>query len=548
MHRPNRIQCHKMSRYDPIEKVWSGPAQPPLFNPQVSVGQMLLNMLERTPDKVTQIDGDTGRRMTCGEFRTRTIRIAQNLNGRGMTKGEMVIVACRNSENVAPLVVALLTIGAQFVLMPMYFRLPELNHLLKKYQPKVVFCDEENCENFKIACRNEVEREPVFFVTECERTDVHKMEALLQETGEEFKFQASYLGDARSTVAVILSSSGTTNKPKGVRLSHAQVINWSCSYFQVNRGITFNFCPLSWGTGFFSIYQSIATSTPRLYTRYMFSENKFFEMLAKYPIETVNLQPSYSKSVVCHPRCAEADFSSIKTWVVLGSLASDLLRDKIEALLPNGRTTNDYGLSECGLVIHDPMGRKAGASGQLAPQIQARIINAAGLTVGVGQLGELQLKKSDPFLGYFDEPEAMSSLITEDGWLRTQDCGYFDEEHYFYMSERKKDLLSYRNMLVIPSSLEWVIERIEGVKHTCVVGVPEDGWEASDLLTAVVVKEKDCKLTEDAILAFVNGQVPDYKHLRGGVIFRDELPLGSTGKVLRDKVKELVLAMEAVKI
>ncbi|XP_065084988.1 probable 4-coumarate--CoA ligase 3 [Ochlerotatus camptorhynchus] len=537
-----------MSRYDPVGKVWSGPAQPSLFNPQVSVGQMLLNMLERTPDKVTQIDGDTGQIMTCGEFRLRTIRIAQNLEAWGMAKGDMVIVACRNSENVAPLVVALLTIGAQFVLIPIHLVLGELKHSVKKYQPKVVFCGDENYEDLKRACQDEVEREPTFFVAESERIDVRRVEALLEKTGNERRFHAPYLGDSRSTVAVILSTSGTTSMPKGVCLSHAQVINWNISYFHVNRGITFNFSPLSWGTGFFTVFHCIAISSPRLFSRCAFSEDKFFDLLAKYPLETVYLQPSYSQSVLCHPRCTEADFSNIQTWVVLGSMPSDLLRDKIEALLPNGRTINVYGLSECGLVVHDLMGRKAGASGQLAPQIQARIINAAGQTVGVGQLGELQLKKSDPFLGYFDEPEAMSSLITEDGWLRTQDCGYFDEEHYFYMSERKKDLLSYRNQLVIPSSVEWVIERIEGVKHACVVGVPEDGWEASDLLTAVVVKENDSELTKDEILAVVNGQVPDYKHLRGGVIFRDELPLGRTGKVLRDKVQELVLEMEAVRI
>ncbi|KXJ78583.1 hypothetical protein RP20_CCG004186 [Aedes albopictus] len=537
-----------MSRYDPVARVWHGSVQPPLFNPQISIGQIMFNMLERTPERVTQIDGDTGQELTCEEFRLRAIRIVQNLQVHyDLKKGEMVVVVCRNSENVFPLVLALVAIGAQFVLMPIYFVLDEVKHSVKKYQPKVVFCDEANYGDLVNACKNDVTEEPMIFVLESERPDVLKFETLLEQTGKENTFRAPYLGDARSTVAVILSTSGTTSMPKGVRLSHAQVVTWSNAYLQVNRGIMFHFSPLSWGTGFGNLYSCIVNGTPRLFTRSAFNEDKFFDLLAKYSIRTVLLQPSYSKSVLCHPRCANADFFSIQAWVVFGSLPSDSLRDKIESILPNGRTMNVYGLSECGMILHDATGRRPGASGQIAQQVQARIVDGTGKPLDVGEHGELQVKKSEPFLGYFDEPEAMKNLITDDGWLRTGDCGYFDEMHYFHMSERKKDLLSYRNQLVIPGSVECVIETIEGVKYACVVGVPEEDWEASDLLTAVVVRDRGSRLTEEQIMTTINEQLPDYKHLRGGVIFRDELPLGGTGKVLRDKVKSFVYQIKGIK-
>ncbi|XP_021701517.1 luciferin 4-monooxygenase [Aedes aegypti] len=537
-----------MSRYDPVERIWYGPIQPPLFNPQISIGQIMFSMLERTPERVTQIDGDTGREMTCEEFRLRAIRIVQNLQANyGLKKGEMVVVACRNCENVFPLVLALLAIGAQFVLMPIYFVLNEVKHSVRKYQPKYVFCDDANYGDLSKACKDDVIEDPTIFVLESGRDGVLKFETLLEETGKEHIFSAPYLGDARSTVAVILSTSGTTSMPKGVRLSHAQVVTWSNAYLKVNRGIVFNFSPLSWGTGFGNLYHSITNGTPRLFTRSAFDEDKFFDLLAKYPIRSVALQPSYSKSILCHARCASADFFSIQTWIVFGSISSDALRDKIETMIPNGRTLNVYGLSECGIILHDATGRKPGASGQVAQQVQVRIVDERGHPLGVGEHGELQVKKGEPFLGYFDEPEAMIGLITDEGWLRTGDCGYFDEMHYFHMSERKKDLLCYRNQLIIPGSVECVIEGIEGVMYACVVGVPEEGWEASDLLTAVVVKHKHCQLTEEQVMMMTNERVPDYKQLRGGVIFRDGLPLGGTGKVLRDKVRDYVYQIKGIK-
>uniref|UniRef100_A0A8D7ZYL0 Luciferin 4-monooxygenase n=1 Tax=Culex pipiens TaxID=7175 RepID=A0A8D7ZYL0_CULPI len=527
--------------FDPATKVWSGIHRPPLLNPEASLGQVILHTLSLNPSKEIQIDADTGRSMTNGELQLRATRVAQNLKELGFCKGDMVTMACANSENVAPLAVGLLINGMPFNTLAPSYGVDDMVHMMKITQPKLVFCDANNYETIKQAVALAVKDKPLVYVFESGEMDgVNKVEDLLKVTGREQFFVPPYLGNSRQLIAMILCSSGTTGLPKGVCLSHAHLITiYGNRMPGYNFKLLFNFSPLYWGSGVYTLLTSLMSGITRLITRQPFSEDLCFDLLERYPVDCLFTPPSYAHLLLQHPRVKTANWSNIRLWAFGGSAASEPIRNSMNALLPNGKASNGLGISEIGRVS---FGQKPFAVGMLLPNIKGKIVDEDGTALDNGVRGELVLKFSVKILGYYNNPEANAESIDEEGWLRTGDIAYFDDEGYLFLVDRKKDMLKYRNYQISPTDLESIAAKIAGVSQVCVVGVPdEDG--SSDLATAVIVKSQGSRLTGDDVLKAVNDQVADFKRLRGGVFFVEEFPLTATGKPLRRKIREIVLSL-----
>jgi 4-coumarate--CoA ligase len=151
--------------------------------------------------------------------------------------------------------------------------------------------------------------------------------------------------------------------------------------------------------------------------------------------------------------------------------------------------------------------------------------------------GELCVRRDLSFLGYYGDPE--KSRAAYDGeWFRTNDIGYFDEEGFFYFIDRNKELLKYENYQITPSELESVINGIEGVVSSCIVGVLKENT-GNDIIHAFVIVDESKGLTEDIVLNYVNERVMEPKRLRGGVHFVKTFPVGFSGKVNKRKLKDM---------
>ncbi|XP_055531328.1 probable 4-coumarate--CoA ligase 1 [Wyeomyia smithii] len=528
--------------FDPETKVWSGFEQPPLLNPEASLGQVLMALLKRTPTKVIQIDADTGLQMTCAEMQRRAVRAVQNMEAAGYRKGDMVAMVCTNSENLTPLVLAVLILGMPVNFLAPNYGLDDLIHMMKITQPKLVFCDADNLETVRKAIRQTGLPGAELYALECESPDVRKAEDLLRETGYEQMFFPPYLGDSRKTLAVVLCSSGTTGLAKGVCVSHAHLITLcgGLTMFR-NCGLIFCFSPLFWGTGLYCLLFSITIGEPRLITRKPFSEDLFFDLMQQYPISNVFTQPAYAQMLLRHRRVNTIDWSNLESWSFGGSFVTEEVRDAIDALLPNGRSYITYGVSEIGASTVDLFGRKANSAGQVAPNISAKIVDEDGTALGIGEHGELLLRFSEPLLGYYNNPTATAEALCEGGWLRTGDIASFDEDGFLYMLDRKKDLLKYQGHQISPADLEAIIARIEGVEQVAVVGFPAEHG-TYELAAAVIVKNPLSDLNEEKVLRIVDAQVADYKRLRGGVFFVSALPTTENGKILRRKLRDKLQA------
>uniref|UniRef100_A0A182VSH0 AMP-dependent synthetase/ligase domain-containing protein n=1 Tax=Anopheles minimus TaxID=112268 RepID=A0A182VSH0_9DIPT len=534
--------------YDAATRTWHGPTVKPLFNPEASLGQLIVEVLDRAPDRVIQQDMDTGRSLTYAEFKTRMVRFAQNLTAIGVRKGDMVTLANGNSENLAPLACALLTIGVPFNPLAPGFNEEDMANMLQVTQPKFVFCDADNYEVVRKALQRVVPKgnqPPPIYVFECTRSDVNHAEDLLKETGQEKAFMAPYLGDARKTFAVILCSSGTSGAHKGVQLTHSACLHLTTlSRFSPTPNVHFNFSAIYWTTGFSAMLNTFFNGGIRVVTRKPFNEPQFFDAIEKYRANVVFTPPAYASALLAHPQTKTIDFSHLRSWVVGGSTIPEQLRDRIDELLAptGGRSVNAFGSSEVGGVALDFIKRKPGTIGPLMPNVMVRIVDEDGTRLGIGEHGEVLMKGCDEFGGYYGNEEASKSVIDSDGFFRSGDIGYMDEEGFLCLIDRKKDIFKYRNFHVSPSDLEAIILRIDGVQNVCVVGVPDaDG--ATDLPAAAIVRRPGAMLDAAQVRTIVDGQVSDFKRLRGGVHFIEELPKTDSGKVLRRLVTEMIAHM-----
>ncbi|XP_052864014.1 uncharacterized protein LOC128270646 [Anopheles cruzii] len=531
--------------FDEPTRTWYGPRLTPIYNPDASLGQVLNDALLRSRDNIVQIDMDTGRRLTCGEFRLRMVRAVQNLTSAGLNPGDVAVMANNNSENVAPLACALITLGAQVNPLAPGFARQDMVHMMRLTRPKIIFCDDDNLELVQAAAKEAIPgRDPPLYAVASRRdvAGVHHAEDLLVRTGREEQFRPWQVEDSRRTTAVILCSSGTTGPPKGVCMSHAQLIRSLGSFFVSTPQISFNFSPLYWATGMFTLLGAIVGASTRLVTCRPFSAETFFEAVEQYRASFLILVPAYASEVLRSERIDRVDFSSVRMLTLGGSYVSDGLRDRFDRYLPNGRTYNSVGSSETGWVAGDVISpRKRGAIGTPAANAELRIVDESGRALGVGERGEVLVKSFEPFVGYYNNPEATRAVIDENGFTRSGDVAYFDAEGYLFLVDRAKDIFKYRGFHVSPTELEAIVDKLPGVAQVCVVGVPADADRTTELPAAVIVRSPGSVLSAQDVIDAVEVQVSDFKRLRGGVHFVDALPKTLNGKVLRRSVLELIL-------
>lgn len=179
--------------------------------------------------------------------------------------------------------------------------------------------------------------------------------------------------------------------------------------------------------------------------------------------------------------------------------------------------------------------------GKLSNDITVKILDDEGNHLAVNEVGELLIQTQFEFLGYYNNPEATLEALDSDNWIHSGDLGKIDEEGYLYIVDRKKDIIKYSNYQINPSEIEEVLERIDGVGTVCVVGIPD--LVATDLPAAVIIRKIGSNLTESDVLNEVAKTLPDYKQLRGGVYFVDELPMTPSGKVKKRLVKTMAIEL-----
>lgn len=244
-----------------------------------------------------------------------------------------------------------------------------------------------------------------------------------------------------------------------------------------------------------------------------------------------------------HPIVDNYDMTSVKMIV---SAAAPLGKDTVESVRKrlNLDVKQAWGMSELspvGTIVHDS-NQRIGSVGPLTPSTDGKIIDAeTGKSLGPDEEGELCIRGPQVMMGYFNDAEKTNECLSDDGWLRTGDRAYYDEDGFFYITDRIKELIKVRGFQVAPAELEELILHNEHVQDVAVVQIPDEVSDELPRAYVVLKPSADPKeVTEDYLKDWVKERVSPYKRINGGVRFVEQIPKSASGKILRRILRDEV--------
>ncbi|KAM3442805.1 hypothetical protein MY4824_000946 [Beauveria thailandica] len=347
----------------------------------------------------------------------------------------------------------------------------------------------------------------------------------------------------------ILYSSGTTGLPKGVLVSHqnlvAQIFLMSSrdrQYWDKQpawTGRTLAHLPAAHIAGVVSYFAAQVVSGATTYWMPKFEFGEFVKHMQGLQINTFFTVPPIYLAIAKHPAVKE-QFHHAKQATVGAAPVSAELRTEANKKMPNLVIGQVWGMSETtGAATYTAVNAQehAGSLGTLLPNLSVRLVDEEENDVAPGQPGEVLIKGPIVTQGYHRNPEADEKSFTTDGWMRTGDVMRIDANNLFHIVDRKKELIKYKGLQVAPAELEGVLEAHPAVGDAGVIGVPYNDTEAPRAFVVLTPASKG-KVTEQELVQYVHGKVADYKKLRGGLVFVDAVPRSPSGKILRKQLRE----------
>ena len=341
-------------------------------------------------------------------------------------------------------------------------------------------------------------------------------------------------------VAVILHTSGTTGKPKGAMLTHGNLgrnaevsvrtlVETGPDDVVMGCLPLFHVFGLTCGLNGSVLAGAMLTLIPR------FDPRKALEVIERDAVSVFEGVPTMYSALLSVADEASAEATrSLRTCVSGGAaLPVQVLSDFEKAF--GCAVLEGYGLSESSPAAafnHPKRERKAGSIGTPIEGVEMRVVDLDGVEVPQGQTGEIQIRGHNVMKGYWNLPDATKATITEDGWLNTGDVGRIDEDGYFYIVDRTKDMIIRGGYNVYPREIEEVLYEHPAVAEAAVIGIPHDSL--GEEVGAAVALKKDAleegKVTPEELRDYVKARVAAYKYPRQ-VWLVDALPKGPTGKV-----------------
>jgi long-chain acyl-CoA synthetase len=376
-----------------------------------------------------------------------------------------------------------------------------------------------------------------------QKLNVYSFQELLKEKGAE-PLKVSI--NPKEDLAALQYTGGTTGTAKGAMLTHLNLVSNALAFAAWIKGATAEDTFLT-ALPLFHIYgMTTSMNVPISLAAKMvllprFEPVKALETIQRHRVTVFCGVPTMYAVLLTNPELGRFDLTSIRVCISGASPLPPQVQKKFMDIT-GGFLAEGYGLTEASPVTHcNPVDKtmrtvRLGSIGLPLPDTTARIadVETGEKTLGAGETGELAVKGPQVMRGYWKRPEEIA-LVLRDGWLLTGDIAKMDRDGYFYITDRKKDLIKYKDYSVYPRELEDVIYEHPAVKLCAVVGKPSA--VVGEIPKAFIVLKDGEKVTEVEIIAFVKEKVAPYKAVRE-VEFRKELPVSGAGKVLRRVLQE----------
>ncbi|XP_043257832.1 4-coumarate--CoA ligase 1-like [Colletes gigas] len=517
--------------------------------PNISIQEYILSNLRAKLDHILQVDIETGKSFTSKDVLVGSVALASALKNYGIEKQDRISISSENLPNFLIATCAIYNVGAVFAPLNPGYTEREYRHMLEITQPRVMFVSRKTEVLLsKIAPTLSWTMKLIHLEDSALTENIPTLKNLVENyksTVDPYKFVPAQIGDSSKEMAAILASSGTTGLPKGVTLSHRNLLTFFSNssgpkYVDIQRGDRIMmFLPMFHGYAFgvTLIATGVGATT---YVLRSFNVETLLEAIEKYKITYLPLVPPVLVLLAKHPTVTNYDFSSVRYLMCGAAPFPKDVADEVKRRTKIKCIHNGYGMTELSVISHiSDIECNDENVGLLVPGFLCKVVNPeTNETLPTGDVGEVCLKGDQVMLGYFKNPKVTAETIDDEKWLHTGDLGYFKQDGLLYITGRLKEIIKYKAYQVSPSEIETVIQSHPGVKDAAVVGKPDK--MSGEVPMALVVKQPGSNVTAKEIIDFTNRNLSPQKWLRGGVIFVEAIPKNPSGKILRRELIKLI--------
>ncbi len=509
------------------------------FTP-TTIDEPLAHWAKRRPDDLAVMYGE--RSWTWAQWNERVRRAAGGLRALGVGRGDVVAFLDKNHPACVEVTLAAASIGAAHAIVNWRSAGDEVDYAVNDCGAKVLFVGVELMATVEPIRGNLTNVEHLLTVTP-DGAEGDEYEAWLAAAEPLERPDET----ATEDVCLVMYSSGTTGRPKGVMLTHANMIAHTVNahegwgFEDGDRSLVA--MPLFHVGGTSYIMFSIFDGVPSVMTR-----DPDGPSLAWAIMNGANgafLVPAVLAQVLASGGDAVKLFGALKIYTYgAAPMPTPLLRAAMEAW-PDTKFMQVYGLTEmCGVITHllpeahhdTAHPERLLSAGTVLPGAEVKVVDPATLAeVGVGEPGELWFRTPQLMTGYLGKPEETAKVITEDGWFRTGDIGKVDEGGYVYVEDRLKDMIISGGENIYSPEVERVMSEHPAVAEVAVIGVPDDRW--GEVVKAVVGLKPDAEATEEELVAFTAERLARFKCPRS-VDIVPALPRNPTGKILKKDLRQ----------
>jgi acyl-CoA synthetase (AMP-forming)/AMP-acid ligase II len=497
--------------------------------PEVSLPAFVLAGAAALGNKPALIDGPTGRTISYAELVRAVRQAAASLARRGFRKGDVFAIYSPNVPEYAVALHAVATLGGIATTANPLSTPRELALQLNDARATYLVTVPELLDR----AREATSQAPVKAVfTFGEAAGASPFAGLME--GDDAVPDVAI--DPRHDLVALPYSSGTTGLPKGVMLTHRNLVAnilQTSAVVQAREGErSIAVLPFYHIYGFtvllnISLYQGVTIVTmPR------FDLELFLRLMQDYAITRANVVPPIVLALAKHPLVARYDLHALLS-ITSGSAPLDAVVEQACGERLKCFVAQGYGLTETSPVVSttpvDPARRRGGSAGLLIPNTECKVMDpVSGAELGPGEQGEVWIRGPQVMTGYLNHPEATAAMLDGDGWLRTGDIGSVDADGYLFVVDRLKELIKYKGYQVAPAELEGLLLTHPAVADAAVIPSPD--IEAGEVPKALVVLKG--AVTPEELMAFVNQQVAPYKKIRQLDVV-NQIPKSPSGKILR---------------
>ncbi len=506
-----------------------------------SLAEMIVTRAAEIPDKPFLYFYDQV--ITYQQVNERANRVANFLKSKGIKKGDFVSFLVLNSPENLYIMFGIQKIGAISGAVNFMLQGPEISYLLDDAQPKIVFVGSEFMKPFAAGYAQATHKPMVVeVVTGIEHT-FGPIETTIADILKDSPDDEALVPQKPEDPFLLLYSSGTTGRPKGILLKNAGQLSLCKSQASMNcyreGDVMLMVLP------YFHVNPICVWTYPIIYAgmsiclRKSPSPNDFWEPILDYGVTVVMGVPALYAFVLSTADPEKIDRSRLKLRYAFSGAAPmpvdiiNTFKDKFNTEIIEG-----YGLSEShGMsTVNPPLAkRKPGSVGVAMPGNEVKIMDDDHHEMSAGEPGEICIKGDQVMLCYFNQPEATKETI-KDGWLHTGDMGYMDDEGFIYIVDRKKEMINRGGENIYPREVEMAIETHPKIRDVAVIGIPDPAL--TEQVKAFVILHENETLTYEELKTFLKDKLARYKIPSVMEVVKD-LPRNPTGKVMKKELKRI---------